>query len=301
MNIVTKKLYTLGLLLFVGHATLVAGASKDTNDTTGKSTKETIDIMNQMGDYGTLITNSLYFIVIGMFIIYILHMLTSKFLYPHIKNRRMIKVFFATLYVLILVVTVLLVLNKLGFDVRNLGKVSILSVLLIAVVIFFILPFLPRLPFKTGHMVEVNGVLGIVDSITTYHTTIRKFDDTMVFIPNAFILASNIMNYHDLPNRKIELNLDISIESDIEEVEKLLMTIMKENKRTLNDPTPSIVITNADIEGIKFSAYCWVKNADWVSTRTSLWTRIQKEFLNNDQISMSRPQQEIYLMDKKTI
>jgi hypothetical protein len=27
-------------------------------------------------------------------------------------------------------------------------------------VIFFLVPFLPRLPFLTGHMIEVNGELG---------------------------------------------------------------------------------------------------------------------------------------------
>ena len=82
-----------------------------------------------------------------------------------------------------MVASVLIVLNKLGFDVKNLAKVSILSIVVIAVVIFFLLPFLPRLPFKIGQMVEIRGVLGTVDSITTYHTTIRKFDGTIVFIP----------------------------------------------------------------------------------------------------------------------
>ncbi len=299
MNIDRKFFYMLGLSLFVSYSTLFAGQSSDVNTTATKPIKETIDIMNQMGEYGTLITNSLYFIVMGMLVIYLLHTLTSKFLYPHIKNRRIIKVFFGALYALILVVSVLMVLNKLGFDVRNIGKVAILSVLMAAVVIFFLLPFLPRLPFKIGHMVEINGVLGTVDSITTYHTTIRKFDGTMVFIPNALIIASKIMNYHDIPDRRIELNLAVSTESDIEEVEKLLKTIMTEDEYILNDPAPAVFVTNADIEGIKFSAYCWVKNADWLSTRGSLWTRIQKEFVGNDQISMSRPQQEIYLIDKK--
>ena len=299
MNTYTKNLYTVGLSLFASHATLFAEENSSLNILATKSTKEKMDIINQMSEYGTLITNSLYFIVIGMFIVYLLHTLTSKFLYPHIKNKRIIKVFFGALYALILIVSILMVLDKLGFNTGNIGKVSILSVLVISVIAFFVLPFLPRLPFKVGHMVEINGIVGIVDSITTYHTTIRKFDGTMVFLPNPSIMASNIMNYYDLPDRQIELNLAISIKSDMEKVEKLLQTMMREDKRVLNDPAPSVLVTNTDAEGIKLSAYCWVKNADWAGTRSSLWIQIQKELIDNKQISMSRPQQEIYLMDNK--
>ena len=55
-------------------------------------------------------------------------------------------------------------------------------------------------------MILLNGILGTVDNISTYHTTIRKFDGTIVFIPNTAVTGGNIMNYHDIPTRRIELN-----------------------------------------------------------------------------------------------
>ncbi len=298
----TKKYYRVGSALFLSGTSLFALEKSDSNTTTvkpiGATLQQSTEVLNQLSEYGGLISKSLYFIIFGMFVIYILHKLTSKYLYPHMKKTRVIKVLFGTLYALILVVSVLVVLKKLGFDVRVIGKISILSVLVGAVGIFFLLPFLPRLPFKIGHMVEINGVLGIVDSISTYHTTIRQFDGTIVFIPNTVVMSNKIMNYHDIPERRIEMHLEISADSNITIVKELLLKIMNDDERILKEPAPSLFITDADVTGIKISAYCWVNNGDWLSTRSDLWIAVQNEFINNDQLSMARTQQEVYLIDK---
>jgi len=50
--------------------------------------QETAEIVEQVSEYGFLIVNSLYLIIIGMFAIFIIHKLVSKFLYPYLENRR---------------------------------------------------------------------------------------------------------------------------------------------------------------------------------------------------------------------
>ena len=148
-------------------------------------------------------------------------------------------------------------------------------------------------------MVEINGILGTVDSISTYHTTIRKFDGTIVFIPNTVVMSNKIMNYHDIPERRIEMHLEISTDSNITIAKELFLKIMNNEERVLKEPEPSLFITDADVSGLKISAYCWVKNGDWLSTRSDLWIQVQNDFINNDQLSMARKQQEIYLIDKQ--
>lgn len=291
----------IGIVSLLGITALFGVESNTTIDQVEVSEKlqQSVEVLGQLSTYGDLITKSFYFIAVGMLIIYILHRFTSKYLYPHMNNTRIIKVLFGTFYALILVVSVLMVLKKLGFDVSIIGKISILSVLVGSVFVFFILPFLPRLPFKIGHMVEINGTLGTVDSISTYHTTIRKFDGTIVFIPNTTVMSSKIMNYHDMPERRIEMNLEISTHSDISIAKELLLKTMSDDTRVLKDPAPSIFITNADASGIKISTYCWVENGDWLSTRSDLWILVQKAFIQNSQLSMARTQQEVYIINQK--
>ncbi len=258
---------------------------------------ETNEIFEQVNEYGSLISSSLVLILGGMLIIFLLHKLASKLLYPLLENKRLIKVIFGALYVLILVIVVLLALRAVGLDVTVIGKISILAVLTGAVISFFLVPFFPRLPFKTGHMVESNGVLGIVDNISTFHTTIRKLDGTMAFIPNALVMATKILNYHDLPERRIEISLSVNTNCDLRAAKELILKIMNEDERVLASPAPpQAFIVNVTASGADIMALCWVVNADWFAARSDIWLNIVDAFLGDDRVSMSLPQQEVFVM-----
>ena len=228
-------------------------------------TQETVEIVDQVSEYGNLIMGSLYLIIGGMISIYILHIIASRFIYPYIKNTRLIKVVLGTVYVLVLVIIALMALKKIGFDTSVIGQLALLSVLIGAVIIFFLVPFFPRLPFLIGHMIEVNGELGIVDTISTFHTTLRKFDGTMVFIPNALLMASKIKNISDTPTRRVELALGVNTDSDLEETKELFIKTMTADERVLDDPAPpAVFVMNVNAAGVDMFAVCWVKNEEWL-------------------------------------
>ncbi len=260
------------------------------------------EIAGQVSEYGSLITSSLFLIVIGMLVVFILHKLTSKFLYPYLQNTRLIKVIFTAMYTLILVVTLLLVLKELGVDTSVISKVAIISVLAGAVLLFFLVPFLPRLPFMIGQMIEVNGVLGTVDNISPFHTTIRTFDGEMVFIPNPLVLASKITNFQNVPERRITMHLAVTLDSSMEEACALFLKIMGEDERVLDGPAaPVVFATEASASGVKLTAFCWVKNADFLVVRSDLWLSVVGAFNKSDRVAISRPQQEIYVAQGKCI
>ena len=258
-------------------------------------------IIDQVSNYSSLIGDSLLVIVGGMAAIFLLYRLTAKFLFPYVQNKRLIRVAFGTVYVLILVVTMLIVLNKVGIDTSLISKVAIIAVLIGAVAVFFLVPFLPRLPFMNGQTIEVGGVMGIVDNISTLHTTIRTFDGAMVFLPNPLVLASKITNFSDIPERRIALNLTVNLRADIANVQEQLITIMSADERVLDDPdSPVARVTSADGVGINLTAFCWTKNEDFLSTQSDIWIELVSAFKNNDQVSMALPQQEIHIVNERT-
>ncbi len=118
------------------------------------------EIVEQVSQYGYLVGDALFYILAGMLSVFVVHKLATKFLYPHVDNKRFLLVTFGTLYVLVLVITGIMVLKQVGFDVSTGGRAAIMAVLLLAVVLYLILPFLPRLPFMPGHMIEAQGVMG---------------------------------------------------------------------------------------------------------------------------------------------
>ena len=233
-----------------------------------------------------------------MIVVYLLHKLASKFLYPYIRDRRLVRVIFGTFYVLVLVITALLVLRKVGVDVEWVGHLALISVLIGAVIVFFLVPFFPKLPFRLGHMVEINDVLGYVDAISTFHTSIRKFDGTIVFIPNAIIMASKIINFSETPSRRIEMKLSVNTDCDIEESKALFLRLMGEDERVLDEPSPAVFVVNVNAAGVDLFAICWVKNENWFRTRSDLWTKVVDAFLADDRVAMSLPQQEVYVIDQ---
>jgi small conductance mechanosensitive channel len=258
----------------------------------------TTKVIEQASEYGFVIFNSLFLIIGGLFVIFLLHKLASRFIYPYLGSGRLIKVSFGTIYVLIFVVMVLLALKTNGHDVSGIAQIALLGIIIGGVATYFLMPFLPRLPFKLGHMVEIDGVHGMVDTISPSHTTIRKSDGTMVFIPNAQILMSKIMNYHDTPTRRIEMKVSVKADSDIEEVRSILLRLMDTDERVQNSPSPpGVIVINANALGVEMAAFCWVKNADWSSTRSDLWRNVANAFNKDSRVTMSLPQQEVFLID----
>ena len=162
-------------------------------------------------------------------------------------------------------------------------------------------PWLNAILYMLGEMIEINGVLGIVDNISTAHTTIRTFDGAMVFIPNPLVLASKITNFYELPERRIAMNLTVNLDFDIEEVRTLLLKIMNEDERVVKEPAlPVVRATEANADGVELTAFCWVKNADFLDVRSDLWLRVVAAFNNDDHVTMSRAKQDIYIVDEKT-
>ena len=255
-------------------------------------------IFLQINNYSQLVTGGLYLIVIGMFAIFVLHKIVTRFLYPLLMNktlRRIVKVAIGSLYVLVLVVTVLLALNQLGYDVSVISKMALLITVLGAVIAFFIVPFLPSFPFKIGNMVTINGTTGIVDSVTTYHTLIRTFDGKMTFIPNTKILGSDLVNYHYTPNRRVDFMVDVSSQSDLEKSKALLLKTITANSMVLTDPAPDVFITDANGTRVEIFAFCWVENANWFGVRSDLWVELVKAFKDDPSVSLSLPKQEVIL------
>ncbi len=233
-----------------------------------------------------------------MLVILLLHKAATKLIYPHlktVKTVRTLRVLFGALYVLVLVVTILLALQRLGYDVSLIGKLALLVVIVGAVLAFFLMPFLPTLPFRIGNMVDIGGITGIVDAITYYHTHLRTFDGKTVFIPNAVVIASKIANFHYTSNRRIELPLSIDPDSNRDRAIELLMTTMGDEARVLKDPAPLVLCTDATAERVNLVGYCWTANGDWLSAKSALWLALLTAMEDEQRVSMALPKQEVYL------
>lgn len=256
------------------------------------------EIADHVSGYGYLIADSLYLIALGMLVVFLLHKLASRFLYPLVNNNRLLRVVFGALYFMVFVITVLLALNRMGFETSQLGSILLLVVILGAILIYFLIPFFPRLPFVPGHMVETGGVMGTVDAISSFHTTIRKFDGTLVFLPNALVLASKILNYSYTPTRRIEMSVIVRPDCDLDAARNRLLEIVAADERVVDDPSaPTVFAMNADAAGVQMTIFCWVANADFLSARSDLWLKLVQASREDSALNLALPRQEILVKE----
>ena len=124
---------------------------------------------------------------------------------------------------------------------------------------------------------------------------VRTFDGQVVFVPHALLAASRIVNYHTLPTRRIELKVKATLDSDLDHCRELLLEVMKDDSRVLEEPSPSVLATDADASGIEMVGWCWVENADWFPTRSDLWFRAVDAFRKDERVALSVARHEVRL------
>lgn len=251
----------------------------------------TEELVRQIDQYGGLIIESLVTIIGGIFVIYFLHRLAEKFLFPHFGKGRAIKVVSITVYSLILLATALVVLSIVGIDVTGVADIALVIIFIGAVLIFILLAALPKFPVELGHLIEVGGELGTVTEISPLYTRLRKFDGTLVFVPNTSLMTSMIRNYSHIAFRRIEINLTIEGDADFQRTKEFLLRLMSEDERVLDEPSPpSVFILKADSECIDLLAACWVKNEDWFDTKCDIWEKIISTHENDVKLATSLSQ-----------
>jgi small conductance mechanosensitive channel len=101
-------------------------------------------------------------------------------------------------------------------------------------------------PFKLGDWIETAGMSGIVREIGLFTTVIDTFDKVYISVPNSSIWSSNIVNHSRYQTRRLDLDIGIAYESNLDDAEAALMSLATD-PRILPDPEPRfLVVSYAD-------------------------------------------------------
>lgn len=163
-----------------------------------------------------------------------------------------------------------------------------MPIFIIAVLSFLIMRLLPKLPFKIGHLIEFGGELGRVTAISPLFTSLQKLDGTLAFVPNTSIMSMTIKNYSHASSLRVEINLSVLNDNDLERIKAILIRLMSEDDRVMDEPSrPAVFVMKANAVFIDLLAICWVKNEDWFTTRCDLWEKIINS--SDDGIHLLKP------------
>lgn len=93
-------------------------------------------------------------------------------------------------------------------------------------------------PFQLGDLIEVDGVSGQVYAIDILSVKLRKFDNTLMRIPNEMLMKVPVLNRTRFPIRRLDIQIGVAYKEDTEKVRQILLEVADVNPLVLEEPEP---------------------------------------------------------------
>ena len=136
-------------------------------------------------------------------------------------------------------------------------------------------------PFKVGDYILVNNLEGTVKSITMFYTTITTIDNKIIQLPNGNLSNSNIVNYSANTKRRVDIDVSVSYNTNIDKVKKVLNSIIDKHELILQDDDKVVRLkTHAD-SALIFTLRVWTKTENYWNVYFDLMESIKNEFDKN--------------------
>lgn len=133
-------------------------------------------------------------------------------------------------------------------------------------------------PFRVGDYIEVNGKEGNVKSISLFYTTINTFDNIVIALPNGNLSNSNITNYTYNKKRMLNLIYNVSYNTNINKVKKILNEILNSEELILQDETKLVAVKEFKDSSLGIIVRAWTKTDDYWTEYYNLMEKIKNEF-----------------------
>ena len=145
-------------------------------------------------------------------------------------------------------------------------------------------------PYRVGDQVLIAGKTGTVTHFDLFNTEIHDFDFVKIVIPNGKAFGDVVVNYTDIPRRRIELVFGIGYEDDIGQAIDVALDCARADKRILADPEPWAKATELAASTVSITLRCWTSPKGYQDTRFDLLRRV-KEAYDAAGISLPYPTQ----------
>jgi small-conductance mechanosensitive channel len=133
-------------------------------------------------------------------------------------------------------------------------------------------------PFEVGNYIKVGDTQGEVLTIDLLSVKIRTLDNTMVRIPNDYLIKSLVINLSYFPIRRVDLEIGVSYQADLNQVKKVLFELADNNPLSLIEPKPLFQVLKFADSSINIQFSVWCSRVNYVDLKNSILIEIKKAF-----------------------
>ncbi len=250
--------------------------------------------------YGFQILGALIILIVGVLLARWIANLTNRGLETRVKEPPMRLLIVRVIRILVLVLTLLVVLDKLGFQIAPLvAAVGVAGVgvgfafhgVLANIIAGLSIVFTK--PYRVGEYIELLGVQGQVLTIELFSTTLAELDQSRIVIPNHKIVGEILHNYGTI--RQLQLKVGVAYGANLEEVLVVAREVVAAESRILSEPAAWIGISELGDSSVTLSIQPWVVIADMMTVRTALYQAIVEKF-RASKIEIPFPVREVHLL-----
>ncbi len=147
---------------------------------------------------------------------------------------------------------------------------------------------------SVGDDLDVNGLFGHVTRIGMRTTEVLTRDDVKIIIPNSILVSNSVTNWtHNKRPARFHVDVGVSYEEDITEVERLLLECANVQYAIWKSPSPSVQLIGFGESSVDFKLYFYSREFILIEKiKSDLRKRIFKKF-NEHNISIPFPQRDL--------
>ena len=151
-------------------------------------------------------------------------------------------------------------------------------------------------PFRVGdYIIEDNHRNeGTVSEITIFYTKLATIDNKIILLPNGALADTSITNVTNEDNRRVELKVGISYQSDIRRAKAVINSLIEANDRIMKDKEYRIFVDDLGDSSVVIGMRFWTKTEDYWPVRWDMLEDIKYAFDENG-IGIPFPQMDVHL------
>jgi len=97
-------------------------------------------------------------------------------------------------------------------------------------------------PFKVGDLIEAQGAIGGVQQIGIFSTILLSPENKTIIVPNGPLSTGVIINYTTYGYLRVDINLAIAPNMDIDEARTVAIEAMLTHEKVLKTPAPEVAV-----------------------------------------------------------
>lgn len=151
-------------------------------------------------------------------------------------------------------------------------------------------------PIKIGDRVLVGETEGDVSEINIRSTTVRSLNNISIIVPNSEFISGTVVNWsHSDLKIRLEINVGVSYDSDLDTVLECLKEVAKEHPKVLKNPEPEVLFMSFGDSSWDMRLRAWIGDPKiYAYVRSDINCAIVRKFRKHA-VEIPFPQRDLHI------